>query len=280
MTDDALSKVLVLGGAGTGKTTFLVQLYGRIKVGRGRLRARGAPESLAPIEAGLKRLQQGVAVMHTAQGTDVTLSLPATTRDEVAVDIVIPDYAGEDLGLVIAGRAIPERWRVAATADRWLLLIRLSQHPELPDVLSRPIGELANRPSEPAAASEALPVDMWAVELLQALLYWRHHDRCVTAPHPRLTLVLSCWDELGATQGETPETIARQRLALLDTFCRSTWPASLFDVAGLSAQGHALDDDQPSEDYLDHGPQEMGWIMAGEGAKDVDLTALVADAPV
>lgn len=277
MTEDHGSQVLVLGGAGTGKTTFLVQLYGRIKVGKGRLRARGAPESLAPIEDGLKRLQQGVAVRHTAQGTDVTLALPAATQDDTAVDIVIPEYAGEDLGRMIAARAIPERWRTAATADRWLLLIRLSQHPELPDVLSRPIGELANRPADPAPSSETLPVDMWAVELLQALLYWRHHARGTMRLHPRLTLVLSCWDELGGDKA-TPTAIAHERLALVDSFCRSTWRPGLFEVAGLSAQGQRLDDDEPSEDYLDNGPQQMGWIVTADGATDRDLTALVADA--
>lgn len=271
------SRVLVLGNADVGKTTFLVQLHGRIKAGRGRLRSRGAPTSLTPIEEGLKRLQQGVAVKHTAQGTDVTLELPAVTNSAAAVDIVVPDYAGEDLRRVLLNRRLPERWRSeAAVADRWLLLVRLSKHPELPDVLSRPIGELARAPIEnPAGDADALPADMWAVELLQALLYWREQGPGPRHLRPRLSLVLSCWDELDTTA--PPVHIARHRLALLDSYCRANWPADRFDVVGLSSQGHPLDEDEPAEDYLNQGPQQMGWVVGPSGGADSDLTLLVTD---
>jgi len=176
---------------------------------------------------------------------------------------------------VIVDRKIPERWRSEAAADRWLLLIRLSNHPELPDVLSRPIGELAHRPLTSAGGDDSLPVDMWSVELLQALLYWRR-QAAVPQPYPRLTLVLSCWDELDITDA-TPAALARERLALLDGYCSATWPSGAFDVVGLSAQGHRLHDDKPSDDYLDHGPQQMGWFVTSDGRQDDDLTALVAD---
>ena len=38
--------VLMLGGANTGKTTFLVQLYGRMSAGIGQLVFRSAPADL------------------------------------------------------------------------------------------------------------------------------------------------------------------------------------------------------------------------------------------
>jgi len=277
MNVEAPTRVLVLGNAYAGKTTFLVQLHGRIAAGQGGLRARGAPSSLTAIEEGFKQLQQGVAVKHTAHGTDVTLALPAVTSDGDEVDIVVPDYAGEDLGRVVNDRRIPLRWRAeAAAADRWLLLIRLSKHAELPDVLSRPIGELAEAPEEtPPVDGLTLPADMWAVELLQSLLYWREQDTAARGRPVDLTLVLSCWDELGETPPR-PEMLAEQRLALLVNFCRARLGASRFRIVGMSAQGHELDDDRPAADYLDEGPQRMGWLVQADGTRDTDLTRLVA----
>lgn len=273
----SMSQVLVLGGAAAGKTTFLVQLYGRVKIGRGRLRARGAPSELTPIEDGLRRLQQGVSVKHTAQGTDVALTVPAVGTGGRPVDIIIPDYAGEDLRGMVHQRRIPDRWREAAAAGRWLLLIRLTKHPELPDVLSRPVGELASTPRVPDGDADALPVDMWAVELLQALRYWREQNTKALGTPPHLTLVLSCWDELDTAA--TPGEVAQERLALLAAYCRANWPVGRFTVVGLSAQGHALDDTRPADDYLDHGPQDMGWFVNVDGGTDPDLTALVTDSP-
>jgi len=269
--------VLVLGGAAAGKTTFLVQLHGRVSAGTSALRAREAAASLAPIEAAYRRLQQGKAVGHTAQGTDVTLAVPAVDAAGRAVDILVPDYAGEDLFRVVVERTIPRRWRdAAAESDEWLLLIRLTKHAILPDILTRPIGELAwEAVVEPPDGPLALPSDMAAVELLQALLYARGQDERGSRDLPRLTLVLSCWDELhDVAEGTEPGDVTAERIALLDSFCRATW-GPRYRVMGLSAQGCALDDAEPAEEFLDNGPERMGWIVTADGSIDPDLTLLV-----
>jgi len=116
-------RVLVLGGPAAGKTTFLIQLYGRVSAGTGKLRARGAPASLASIEEGFRRLQQGVAVAHTPHGTDTSLSLAAVDFDGRSIDITVPDYAGEDLRRLVDERRLHDRWRREAESDQWLLLI-------------------------------------------------------------------------------------------------------------------------------------------------------------
>ncbi len=271
------NRILVLGDADAGKTTFLVQLHGRVKAGRGKLTSRAAPESLSAIEAGLQRLQQGLSIRHTAQGTDVTLVLRAVAHNGAAVDILVPDYAGEDLRRVVRERRVPDRWRdLGNSAGRWLLLIRLSRHASLPDVLTRPIGEIARAAhDDPPGDPTALPVDLWAVELLQALLYARRREM-TTQSIPRLTLVLSCWDELSDVADLTPVDLARNRLALLDSYCRATFGLR-YDVVGLSSQGRDLDEDTPAEDFLDQGPQEMGWMVTRNGEVDSDLTRLIDD---
>ena len=111
MTPDSASRVLVLGGHDSGKTTLLVQLHGRIKAGAGSLSSHGAPASLTPIEDGLHRLEQGLKVKHTGLRTKVELTVPAVTDDGTTVDITVPDYAGEDLRARIADRRVDERWR-------------------------------------------------------------------------------------------------------------------------------------------------------------------------
>jgi hypothetical protein len=272
---DQARRVLVLGGPAAGKTTFLIQLYGRVSAGTGRLHARTAPSSLAAIEEGYRRLQQGLAVAHTPHGTDHSLSLAAVDLDGQPIDVKVPDYAGEDLRRLVDERRVPDRWhREAASGDQWLLLIRLARHPDIPDLLTRPIGELARASISSMDDSHSLPVDVWAVELLQALLHARRLDTEQPPLPPRLTLVLSCWDELLVSPGTLPASIARERLSLLNSYCRATWK-DLFNVVGLSAQGQRLDESEPATDYLDAGPQQMGWIIDANGEQDDDLTLLI-----
>lgn len=268
------SRVLLIGGPAAGKSTFLTQLHGRMNAGNGRLTTRQAPRSLEAIAGGFRRLQQGLAVAHTPSGTTTELELTAANLAGAPVDVTLPDYAGEDLGYLADAHRIPDRWReLACESEHWIVMIRLAAHPDIPDLLSRPLGELARPHEDPPSADIAtnMPVDMWAVEVLQILLHAR--SQATRAQAPRMTLVLSCWDELDDQESRPPE-VARARLALLDSFCRSHWSDG-YRVVGLSAQGQRLDGEQPDEDYMDHGPETMGWYVDVDGGRHPDLTALI-----
>jgi hypothetical protein len=276
MSDPARAEqMLVLGVANSGKTTFLIQLFGRLKKGSFALRARGVPRDLARLEAGLARLNQGLPVEHTPSGHEFTQSLPAITRDGRSVDIALPDYSGEDLSKVVRERRLPERWReLARETEHWALLLRLSQQARTPDVLSNPIGELATRAWTAAETDpDRLPLDIWAVELLQMLLYARA-EIGGNRSKPLLSIVLSCWDELNIEQGRRPRDVASERLALLDSFCKSQWSAGKYCVFGLSAQGQELDREHASAEFMDSGPERMGWLTLSDGTRDSDLTLL------
>lgn len=272
------NQVLVLGGPSSGKSTFLMQLYGRAASGECRLAIRSAPESLSAVNDGWKRLQQGLPPAHTPHGTDASLTIATVDHHGHHADITIPDYAGEDLQRMGDAHRISERWRgLASDSDHWVVMTRLSQHPDIPDLISRPVGELAS--AGPVISNDkdaqTLPLDLLTVELLQVL----QHARLQAAVPPdrrlRLTLVLSCWDELDLAGDTKPGEVAYERLALLDSYCRARWGTD-YRVVGLSSQGRALVEDKPDEEFIDYGPHKMGWLVGADGAQDPDLTKLIA----
>lgn len=269
-------QVLVLGGAGTGKTTLLLQLYGRVFDGDSTLTLREAVKSMAAISDGWERLQSGRPVRHTPHGADATLTLPLRDLSGHEFDVTVPDYAGEDLRRVGDALRLPDRWRdLAISSDHWIVLIRLSQYPDIPDLVAKPVGELASVAlASPAGVDpQTLPIDMFTVELLQLL----QHGRAQGSPVSdlRVTVVLSCWDEIELPKGTAPGTVVAERLALLDSYCSMTFGDS-YRVVGLSSQGRELTDGEPDEQFIDEGPEAMGWLIDEEGTQDSDLTKLIA----
>ena len=274
---NASDQVLVLGGPDSGKSTYLLQLYGRVFDGDGRLQLRGAVDSMVAIKDGLARLAAGRPAGHTANGTETSLTLPlvdhVTGREW---NITVPDYAGEDLRRVGDALRLPDRWRdLAATSDHWVVMVRLSLYPDMPDLVSRPVGELASAsPERPAGADvQKLPIDMFLVDLLQLLQHGR--TQLEVTNDLRVTVVLSCWDELGHPHDTRPSWVVRSQLALLDSYCTTTF-GPRYRVLGLSAQGRALTDSDPAVEFIDEGPSAMGWLVCEDGTRDPDLTKLIA----
>ncbi|MFE6509176.1 hypothetical protein ACFVDI_01090 [Nocardioides sp. NPDC057767] len=270
-------QVLVLGGPDSGKSTYLLQLYGRVFDGDGRVQLRGAVDSMVAIKDGLARLATGRPAGHTANGTETSLTLPLIDNDTGREwDITIPDYAGEDLRRVGDALRLPDRWRnLAATSDHWVVMVRLSLYPDMPDLVSRPVGELASAsPESPVGADvQKLPIDMLLVDLLQLLQHGRAQLEITNAL--RVTVVLSCWDELSRPDDTLPSQVVRQQLALLDSYCTTTF-GPRYRVLGLSAQGRPLTDADPAVEFIDEGPGAMGWLVREDGARDPDLTKLIA----
>lgn len=271
--------VLLLGKAAAGKTTLLAQLHGRLQAGEGQLRMLRAPASLKPVQDALGRLEQGLAVEHTPQSANFVQVLHAVDRTGHAVDMSLPDYAGETLADVVAQRRISADWRQRiGSAGHWILLLRMSQQPELPDVVDRPVAAVQGdaEPGHVTSGAPELPLDLWTVELLQVLLYVRRAGDG-TRPLPRLTVAISCWDELNLPEGTVPARVLGERAPLVTSFCAGHWPPDALCVVGLSAQGQNLHRDEETADFVDLGPQRMGWLMLPDGTRDPDLTRLLAE---
>lgn len=299
--------VLMLGGPNTGKSTFLVQLYGRIDSQSGRLVARGAPADLTPIKGGLERLASGLSLEHTRPATQqVVQHLPAATSDGEEVDFDIPEYAGETLDELVRRHRIPERWRsLISQSNQWLLFVRLEQFAELPELLTKPIGEQEAGPAntlgsahsdtdddpeeirpEPDVGDDSatiatpnnqidLPLDMRLVELLQMALHARAAKPRGAVTHPALTVVLSCWDECGVEKGDRPEDIASARIPLLHRYVWATWRPEALEFLGLSSQGCHLQADTPDETFVDNTPARQGYLVTEDGKHERDLTLVV-----
>jgi hypothetical protein len=218
---------LVIGESGVGKTHYAAQLLGRLNHGRGRLVIDGAATNLSPFEEALRQLSRGLPAAHTPSGQFRRTVLPLADRVTGArLDVMWPDYAGEQVSRLVDERNIPEDWRARAeSADAWILLVRL-QHVVAPeDMLSRPamipvvpvetadalaadtalrVSRTKTRPhieSNPATSEGTAGTFRWSdqarlVELLQLLLAARHTGYARVLIRPRLLMLLSCWDEL------------------------------------------------------------------------------------
>ena len=263
---------LVLGGFGAGKTTLLVQLFGRMQSAHSQLRVVSAPASLTPVREGLASLAQGRPVSHTPSGVEVIQELSAEALDGNRIDIAIPDYAGEALDAVVDNRRVPEWWRAHCTeSSRWLLLIRVERMEYIPD--------FASADSQLTASSEnstaTLPLDMRLVELLQILSHERQRLAANTG-RPSLAVALSCWDEITPDSSDrVPARVLAERMPLLSAFLETNWDGAGSAVFGLSAQGRKLVDDEPDGEFVDRGPEQMGYLIRPDGSQTEDLTELL-----
>lgn len=262
--------LLVLGSPGSGKTHYAGQLYGRLQHGRGRLRITATPQDRTVFSEVLHSLENGVAANHTPTETWSELRCSISTQDGRELELIWPEYGGEQLNTLLQRRVVPEPWRRRLVgAAGWLLFLRLHDLRVYEDVL--------DRPAPPAGVVRGMsgPAEWDAnaqtVELLQLLLYTAGQGLTQPLTTPRLTVLLSCWDELGETA--SPRDVLRRRLPLVASFLDANWAPEALAVWGLSSLEHPLSNSEPAEDYLDHGPERFGYVIAPEGGpRHPDLT--------
>lgn len=267
--------VLVLGAHDTGKTTFLIQLLARLRHGaNSRLSLR---EALAAYDAylePLRRLEGGRAPEHTesALHTETTLGLSDTVAGDL--DIVWPEYAGEQVQNLLRTRSVPDAWYARVnSSDLWVLFVRSDMTYVPDDVISRRIG-LGPPPPEPVAGEEGgLSLQANLIELLQMLLYVRGVAIRPGVRLPVLAVMVSCFDLIADRGTPTrPWDVLKQRVPLFADFVESVWTDETAIVLGLSATGRSLDHDRPDVDFMLDGPHTQGYVVLPDGEADGDLT--------
>lgn len=269
MTTDN-SSILLIGESGVGKTHYGAQLLKRLMKGDGLLRMDGAASNLEPFEAAMESLNEGMSADHTPTGIYVDSIWPIADKHNRKAELVWPDYGGEQIKAISLTRRIPASWRnrVISTPS-WLLLVRLQQTRTSDDIFSRPLHEISGNNEENREVQVSDQARL--IELLQILLYIRGAISISPLQSPRLCILLSCWDELGAEAlEERPAVILKQRLPMLASFLESTWLEPT--VLGLSALERTLTNSDRDMEYAARGPEQFGYIVMSDGQRSTDLT--------
>lgn len=305
-----MTSLLVLGAPNSGKTVLGAQLYGRARYATGLLKFRQQARDITILEHAFVSLQRGILPSRTSKATYGTIEMPLSRRTTGEdVDLIWPDYGGEKFTDILEARQLDSVWTErTSTADGLLLLIRPSATHVTHDVLTRPrtreAGTSGYDDSVPNS-DESLAADSQYVEVLQLLTHAKglHREQRFDWP---LTIALTCWDEVD-NRGLKPDAQLRQSLPLLWQYLRGAWAPQALRIVGVSAlerplantEGTALDalpHDQPlhapdatadeiraamlavsDKTFRDKKPQNQGYLIRPDGARDTDLTLLIDD---
>ena len=261
--------ILLVGESNVGKTHYGAQFLKRLMVKSCALKMQGAPTNLEAFNIALSCLTEGMATDHTPASSYVESVWPIQDDSGRFAELVWPDYGGAHLRKLVTERRITanSRERLLEATD-WIVLIRLQSLRAEEDLFSRPLQSFATAEiqNEPAAFEPSDQARM--IELLQMLLYLAESSLDRPLRKPRLTILLSCWDELKTT--ELPPDVLATQLPMLSSFLHSNWTSPR--VIGLSALEKALSKAVPDVDYATRGPEDFGYVILPSGERSTDIT--------
>lgn len=261
--------ILLIGESNVGKTHYGAQFLKRLMAKACALKMHGAPTNLEAFTTALSCLTEGMSTDHTPANSYVESVWPIQDESGRLAELVWPDYGGEQIRNLVSARRIPGAWRERVLdATDWVVLIRLHSLRSEEDLFSRPLQSFAvsETQGEPAVFEPSDQARM--IELLQMLLYLAQTSLESPLNKPRLTILLSCWDEIQTT--ELPPDLLAARLPMLWTFVRSNWISP--SVIGLSALEKALSKTVPDVDYAMRGPEDFGYVVLPDGERSNDIT--------
>jgi hypothetical protein len=270
MSEAPSKSILLIGESGVGKTHYGAQLLRRLVVSDGKMKMIGAATNLVPFESALESLNEGRAANHTPTDVYLESMWPVGDDSGLALELVWPDYGGEQIRSMIANKKVAIAWQSRiAKSSAWMLLIRPSQLRSSDDLLSKPSGDfnLQAAPTE-SHTGHQLSDQARLIELLQMLLYIKGAELERPLESPRLMLLLTCWDELNSP-GD-PDTVLAKHLPMLHGFVKSNWKDS--SCLGLSALGRPLAPKVSDAEYAAKGPEQFGYVIREDGSSISDLT--------
>lgn len=269
--------ILLIGKPHSSKTVFLTQLYSRLQKGKSQLSLYKPVDDLSAIAAAREALSNGEEPQSTPSEINVKLNLPISIGND-KIDLVCPDSGGEQVNHIIQRREVNAMWKASINeSNNWVLFIRLNSVNGALDLSNITVGEHHLNSSEnhepiPYSISEQVSY----IELLQILLFVKGHDYHFRNESIKLTVVLTCWDEMESILN--PKDELSQRLPLLLNFIESNWSAEKLNIIGLSALGFSLSTNENREKYQYDGPENYGYLILSDGQKDTDITQLIAQA--
>lgn len=271
--------ILIIGMSKTGKTHFGGQLYGRLKTGENEYGLRQTPADLSLFQDILDNLNQGLEGKHTDSKLHETVVLPVVSKSGGEIDLIYPDYGGEQLRGMIEQRKVNTTWQEQIrNSTHWFLFVRLDLIENIVDVTTKFYQQIEEEKNIEAKVSNItdLPVESSAfyVELLQSFLYVKGLSP-QSESKPRLTILLSCWDKPKYPKNTIPITILDKKMPLLSHFIKSCWSADNLSVIGLSSLSRDLNSKTPDHDFALDGPENFGYFIAENGKAEPDITLLL-----
>lgn len=279
------SKILIIGGFSVGKTLFGAQLLSRLQARESSFHLREASPNMALLEEALVKLSEGMTPAHTSRDLYGTIVLPVQDNKCNMLDIVWPEFGGEQVDDFVARRTVTSEWvsRIRE-ADSWVLMLRLMKFRTEEDLVSKARSPLSAKIAPKSMSNETptAPKEFeWSaqakiIELMQMLLYYKESSIYCKIEIPRLTILLSCWDELEKPEGTVPAKVLSEHIPLFSNFLEANWHSGDLTVYGLSALSKPLKTDIPDEEFRRLGPEKFGYVVLPTGAVTPDLTVPIA----
>lgn len=272
--------ILVIGMSKMGKTHFGGQLYGRLQTKEYAFKIDETPDDLSLFEEVWEKLNDGLEGEHTKTNSHQTIGLPIISDDGLKMELVYPDYGGEQIRGMIEQREISDIWQQQIQqSNHWFLFIRPDLMEKISDVTTQFYQQIEQEKevkSPPTKKLNQIPENSSAfyVELLQTFLFVKKRAT-KKADKPKLTILLSCWDKLKLPDDTVPMDKLNDSMPFLANFVKSNWSKNNLEVLGLSSLGRDLDLKKNNEDFQINGPEEYGYLILPDGKKSKDLTLLL-----
>lgn len=269
------NSILLIGKPHSSKTVFLSQFYSRLQKKKSKLTLYKSVEDLSPISAAREALANGEEPQTTPAEKSVKFHLPIQI-DDIKIDLRCPEYGGEQVVSIVENRELNKEWQNSIEeSNNWILFIRLNSINKPLDISDVTFSEQHKRSSVTTDTNTEYQISdqSFFIELLQILLHSKKYDYHLINNKLKLTVVLTCWDEMNTE--ENPHDLLRKKLPLLSNFIESNWKRTSLKIIGLSAQGFSLYPAENKEKYQIEGPEEFGYLVLPDGTYSNDITQLI-----
>ena len=272
------ASILLIGKPHSSKTVFLSQFYSKLQKNKSKLKLYKSVDDLSPISEAREALALGEEPQTTPSEKSVKFYLPIQVAEK-QVDLKCPEYGGEQVLSIVENRELNKEW-ISSTqeSNSWILFIRLNNVNKPLDISDVTYSEQHHKSSKELTSGIEYKISdqSFFIELLQILLHAKGTDCHTLNNKPKLTIVLTCWDEMN-TEAK-PYDVLKSKLPLLLNFLESNWHETYLNIIGLSAQGFSLTTTENKEKYQIEGPEEFGYLVLPNGTQTNDITELIEQA--
>lgn len=267
-------QILILGEPDSGKTHFGGQLIHRLIARESFFEMVSPPDDYEVFKPVLDSLADGKSVGHTTSSFQKVQRISVASKTGFETTLVFPDYAGEQLRDLVHQRKLNASWitQIEASWD-WVLVISLKDQPVEEDITNHPQHDNDAMGKENGDVSlPLLEGQGFYVELLQMLLFSKKVDLTHSVANPRLTVLLSLWDELNQPEGTIPRELLASKMPFFVDFLESNWEPESMVILGLSSTEKRLNLMKEDPEYQEKGCTAFGYLILEDGNKEKDLT--------